>query len=156
MKMNKKAILPAGLIALVTAFIFSNSFKGIEASRQDSNVVLGWFRPLLEWLFGPDAELMDFIVRKAAHMIEFLALALLICWLGEALKTALHGYGLFYTLAVAVTDEFIQSFFERTSQVSDVLIDFSGALLGFGAVLLIKTLKRRKNGDQKGLFRHSV
>ncbi|MBR6792914.1 MAG: VanZ family protein [Clostridia bacterium] len=148
MKMNRKTILPAGLILLVTGFIFSNSFKGIEASRADSDVVLGWFRPLLERLFGPDAELMDFIVRKAAHMTEFCVLALLICWLSGVLKRAFHGYGLFYTLSVAVVDEFIQSFSDRTSLVADILIDFSGALIGFGAVLLIKTIiKRKKHGD---------
>ena len=142
MKMNRKTILPAGLILLVTGFIFSNSFKGIEASRADSDVVLGWFRPLLERLFGPDAELMDFIVRK------FCVLALLICWLSGVLKRAFHGYGLFYTLSVAVVDEFIQSFSDRTSLVADILIDFSGALIGFGAVLLIKTIiKRKKHGD---------
>ena len=141
---NKKVILPATLTAFVTAFIFSNSFKGIEASREDSDAVLGWFRPFLERILGSDAELMDYLVRKAAHMTEFFVLALLICWLGHALKRALHGYGLFYTLSVAVTDEFIQSFFDRTSLVSDVLIDFAGALLGFGAVLLIKMIKKRK------------
>ena len=91
MKMNRKTILPAGLILLVTGFIFSNSFKGIEASRADSDVVLGWFRPLLERLFGPNAELMDFIVRKAAHMTEYAVLPLLICWLSGVLKRAFHG-----------------------------------------------------------------
>ncbi len=145
---NKKVFLPAVLTVLVTAFIFSNSLKGIEDSRQDSDVVLGWFRPLLERLLGSNAELMDYVVRKAAHMTEFCVLALLICWLAAVLNKSLHGYGLFYTLSVAVTDEFIQSFFDRTSLVSDVLIDFTGALIGFGIVLLIKKLKKRKkNGD---------
>ncbi len=148
---KKKAILPGVLIAAVTAFIFSNSFKGIEDSRQDSDLFLNWFQPILERLVGQNAELMDYLVRKAAHLFEFFVLALLLCWFAKTLDKPLRGYGLLYTLSVAVTDEFIQKFFERTSSVSDVLIDFLGALIGFGAVFLICVLKKyvrnRKNSE---------
>ena len=44
---------------------------------------------------------------------------------------ALFGFALFYVLAVAVSDEFIQYFSGRGSSVVDVVIDFSGATIGF-------------------------
>lgn len=145
---NKIHLLPAGMIVGVTAFIFSNSLKGSEASHKDSDVILSWVRPFLDWIAGGDLEKLSYIVRKAAHMTEFCVLALLIGWLSYTLCKNFHGYGVFYTLAVAVTDEFIQSFSDRTSQILDVLIDFSGALIGFGLVFLIKIIiKRKKNGD---------
>lgn len=144
---NKKTILPSALIVAVTAFIFSNSLKNSVESQQDSDVILSWFRPLLEWIFGKDPEVLNYVVRKAAHMAEFFVLALLICWLSHAVKKRFHGYGLLYPLCVAIIDEFIQSFTGRTSRVLDILIDFSGALIGFGVVLLFKRWGRRKSVD---------
>ncbi len=148
MKTNKKAFLPAGLIIGVTAFIFSNSLKGSEASHKDSDAILSWVQPFLDWLVRGDVEKLSYIVRKAAHMMEFCVLALLIGWLSYVVCKEFHGYGAFYALSVAVTDEFIQSFSDRTSQVLDILVDFSGALIGFGLIFLIKKIKKRKKyGD---------
>ncbi len=146
---NKKAILPSALIAAVTAFIFSNSLKDGLESQEDSDVILAWFRPLLEWIFGKDPEVLNYVVRKAAHMAEFFVLALLICWLSHAVKKKFHGYGLLYPLSVAIIDEFIQSFTGRTSMVLDVMIDFAGALIGFGLVLLIRKIKKKPDKTKK-------
>lgn len=38
---------------------------------------------------------------------------------------------LFLSLAVAVTNEFIRSFLDKTSLASDILMDFHGAIIGF-------------------------
>ncbi len=141
---NKKAILPSTLIIVVTTFIFSNSLKNGIESKQDSDVFLNLFRPLLVWIFGEDPKVLNHVVRKAAHLVEFFILALLICWLSHVVKKKFHGYGLLYSLGVAIIDEFIQSFTGRTSRVLDILIDFSGALIGFGIFLLIKKLKSGK------------
>ena len=50
---------------------------------------------------------------------------------------------------MAVIDEIIQIFLNRGSQVSDVLLDFTGAVTGINFVLLIRWLVlaiRRKRG----------
>ena len=146
MKMNRKTILPAGLILLVTGFIFSNSFKGIEASRADSDVVLGWFRPLLERLFGPNAELMDFIVRKAAHMTEYAILF----WLYRhalALSGAKHpaAAALVMSACYAATDEWHQGFVEdRGPSAIDVGIDTLGASLAWGAQEIAGKIRKKE------------
>lgn len=143
-KIRKRRILILTLLILgVTAFIFSNSLKSSEASHQDSDVILGWVQPLLEKLFGERAADWSYWVRKTAHVTEFCVLAILVFCLIAVLKKSLYGYGFFYVLAVAVLDEFIQSFTGRTSQILDVLIDFAGALLGFGLVRFIIKVKRQ-------------
>ena len=57
--------------------------------------------------------------------------------------------GLFYILAVGVTDEYIQLFSGRTSGVKDVVIDFIGGLFGIALVLSVyliyKFIKFQKN-----------
>ena len=77
-------------------------------------------------------------------MAEFAVLGLLVACLMFQLEfpMARLGYGLFYVLAVAVTDEFIQIFTGRTSSVKDILIDFFGALLGIGVIYLWRQMKR--------------
>ncbi len=148
MTRKRRIILLSFLILAVTAFIFSNSMKGSGASHEDSGRLLAWFQPLMERIFGEGTTDWSFWLRKTAHITEFCALGLLVSGLIETLQKNLYGYGLFYALSVGVLDEFIQSFSDRTSMVGDVLIDFSGALLGFGIICLIKLIKKRKNnGD---------
>jgi VanZ family protein len=77
---------------------------------------------------------LDHIVRKNAHGFMYMVLAILV---SSALftyykkgKSAII-YILFTCLFYAVTDEFHQSFIPgRTSLVSDILVDFTGALIG--------------------------
>ena len=77
---------------------------------------------------------LDYVVRKNAHAFMYMVLALLVSSIlffsNRRGKTAIV-YILFICLFYAVTDEFHQSFVsERTSLVSDVLVDFVGALIG--------------------------
>ena len=67
---------------------------------------------------------------KAAHVIEYAVLAVLLCW-------ALRGRALWWLIAVSLTalygavDEFHQSFVPgRSSDVLDALADLVGAVLG--------------------------
>lgn len=140
--MSKKhsRILLLCLILAVTVFIFSNSLKGSAASTRDSN----FFIRIIESLFGETDLDLHFLVRKAAHLAEFAVLGLLVACIMYQLKfpVARFGYGLFYVLAVAVTDEFIQIFTGRTSSVIDILIDFAGAFIGIGLVILSRQIKR--------------
>lgn len=88
-----------------------------------------------------------------AHLVEYAALGstvmLLVLSLRVDFGNKYFGIALFYTLIIAVLDEHIQSFSDRTSSTGDILLDFFGALIGFCFVLLaqfiIKKVKERKN-----------
>ena len=144
------------LVLLTTALIFSNSMKGSVNSTEDSDSVISFLTPFIEWIFGKDHQLnLHFWVRKAAHLTEFAVLGILVTLLLFTWKQAknryFRGYEFFYVLAVAVVDEFIQSFTGRTSSVQDVLLDFSGALLGFGVTwLTVKLIMKKKENDKDG------
>ncbi len=91
-------------------------------------------------------------VRKTAHILEFLCFGLLctlyfffekVCVAG-AKKIAVIG------LAVPITDELIQLFFDRSSRVKDVLIDIVGYVAGVAIAVLVMHLieKRRRKKEQ--------
>jgi VanZ family protein len=79
---------------------------------------------------------INLFLRKNAHALEYLILALLVCNAFFSNKHKGKGiiiYILFICLFYAVTDEFHQLFVAgRTARISDVLIDFSGSLVGMG------------------------
>ena len=77
---------------------------------------------------------LDYIIRKNAHAFMYMVLAFLVSSVlfvfNKRGKNTIV-YILFICLFYAVTDEFHQSFvIGRTSLVSDVLVDFSGVLIG--------------------------
>jgi len=89
-------------------------------------------------------DVLDFVLRKAAHLFVFGVLALLVA-------RALHGEGIrrgrslavawVATIAYAVTDEWHQSFVEgRVGHLNDVVIDAAGATLALA--LLHRTWRR--------------
>ena len=122
-------------VILCTALIFSFSLKSREESAKDSNFVVDIIKPIIEKVFGSVPENLGLIIRKLAHMTEFCILsvftALLAVKIYKYKNKALFGFAAFYVLAVAVSDEFIQYFSGRGSSVVDVVIDFSGATIGF-------------------------
>jgi len=79
-------------------------------------------------------ENLNLIIRKNAHAFEYMGLAILICnafFINKFKGKGAIIYVLFICLLYAVTDEFHQLFVPgRTSLVSDVLIDFTGAIIG--------------------------
>lgn len=138
----KQAAWYAALSLLVVCFIFWNSLQNAEASNAQSDGLLVWLKPLLAPLFGGSEELMYVFVRKAAHFVEFAALGLCLGGLTDGLhrrfwRGSLVFFPLFVVLSVAVTDEFIQSFSDRTSAVKDVILDFSGGVFGLAAACII-------------------
>lgn len=139
-----------GVAALV--FIFSNSFKNGEQSHSDSMFFVGFIEPFFDKLFGDSEIDANFVVRKCAHVFEFGCLGALSALISLTLKKRTGNSTYFYfiagCLAAAAVDEFIQSFTGRTSSVSDVLLDFFGALLGFGLVYSVSWLKNRRNKKQ--------
>ncbi|OOM80338.1 VanZ family protein [Clostridium sp. BL-8] len=77
---------------------------------------------------------LDHIVRKNAHGFLYMTLAVFVSSAIFSFNKKGKGaviYILFTCLFYAVTDEFHQSFVPgRTSMVSDILVDFSGAIIG--------------------------
>lgn len=144
------------LIALVifsTTFILANSFMDYERSHGSSGVITGIITSTEdeeEW------KQIDLIVRKIAHVIEYAFLgacvSALCVFIDRVYHKLFYGYFIAYSLFVAVLDEHIQSFSDRASSTSDILLDFLGSVIGFiGVVILccalrylIKRKKERK------------
>ncbi len=98
-----------------------------------------------------EASNLDHIVRKNAHAFMYMVLAILVCGALFSYNKSGKGmiiYILFICLFYAVTDEFHQSFIPgRTSLVSDILVDFMGALIGLGLFYIsyYKIYKRNRS-----------
>ncbi|MBE7056984.1 MAG: hypothetical protein E7388_06055 [Ruminococcaceae bacterium] len=145
---NKKYIVLFVILTIfVTMFIFSNSLKNIDDSTSDSNWVIAFVTPFFEIFTDTEKIDMHYVVRKCAHLTEFAALGFSVSGLVEETKKkynkTYYGAGLFYGLLIAVTDEYIQSFSDRTSSVKDVMIDFTGFVIGTLVCLFFYVIIRR-------------
>jgi len=117
-------------------FLFSTS----EFSAAQTGRIL---RQLLEWLFGvisqPRFDHIQFLVRKAAHLIVYATLSAL--WF-RALRGSRSGWrsswalvALLVSVLVAISDEFHQSLSpSRTGTSWDVLLDTFAAFLVQAAI----------------------
>ncbi len=153
--MTRRALfitLSLAAVVGITGFIFFNSFKDFAASHHISDPVTQIVDHYVE---KPQNLDLSYLIRKAAHWIEFSALGAAVCCLIQSMgneKKTLLGYGLFYLLLVGVADEYWQSFSDRSSLASDVLLDFAGAIFGFVVLLLArKGWLALKNRLQKGV-----
>ena len=92
-----------------------------------------------------DDDLLDFVLRKAAHVFVFAVLAALTWWAlrGEGVRSVRAGIAAWLgTLAYAASDEWHQTFVDgRVGHASDVAIDMVGATT---AVALCVLLHRRQ------------
>lgn len=125
-------------VAVITAVIFANALKDIEASHQASGAVVD----AIATDPSADNDALVVLVRKSAHLIEYAALGiavmLLVICVDASYRKKLYGTACFYVLLVAVLDEYVQSLSDRTSSTEDILLDFLGALIGFSAVLAVR------------------
>lgn len=141
---NSLTLLLVVLIVLTLAFIWGNSLLDREQSTEVSMGLLDKIEPYLA-LFGIEPE-DDHILRKLAHFCEFgllgLELALLV-WLRLNLSLKSFFLAAAASLAVAVTDETLQYFTGRSCQLSDVLLDFSGAVCGIVGIWIISLLIKK-------------
>lgn len=149
--LNKRAarVIPLGILILLTlGFIWGNSAISVPESKAVSMGLLERLRPILDAVFGP-GRITDHVLRKTAHFAEFFLLGaelrLLFLFLGgRGIQGTANA--LFAGLAAAVTDEYIQLFSLRGSQVSDVVLDFSGVFTGAVLLALLAFLIRRPRG----------
>ena len=129
-------------VLLWCAVIFG--FSSDAGSSRHTSRIIG---PVLRWLI-PDIsdDTVDRVVlgvRKAAHMTEYAALALLV-WRarrkpvrgdGRPWRWVEAAFGFGFAVLFAASDEIHQAFVpSREGRVVDVLIDTAGALLGLLAI----------------------
>jgi len=155
--MRKRRVAYIGLIVLILAtivFIWSNSLQSIPESQTKSIDFLNKVKPLLG-IFVGTGNVTDHLVRKLAHFTEFGALGCELALL-LALRKRINWQSVinsaFFAMTVALTDETIQIFSGRGSQVQDVWLDFAGSCTGILFVIvifgLIKVARNRKNKKQ--------
>ena len=149
-----KKYIPLIAFALLTvcvlSFIFGMSLQSKEESGNTSSGLVAKLKPILDPNNKIPQETFHRFVRKGAHFTEFCALGVclwgLFANIGRLAGARFITLPIFVSLLSAVTDEFIQYFSGRGSMVTDVVLDFCGALFGIGlaagAEAVIKRVKR--------------
>lgn len=127
------------VLCLIVFFIWDNSLQNGGNSDGFSLIFAEWLAPIADKLgFYGNIWALNRIVRKLAHLTEFTIL-------GGILYVVLRRYIEYGTvvktigvgIVIASLDEFIQLFsLGRSSQLSDVLIDTVGIIIGISVVKL--------------------
>lgn len=127
------------VLCLIVFFIWDNSLQNGGTSDGFSLIFAKWIAPIANKLgFYGNIWALNRIIRKLAHLTEFTIL-------GGVLYVVLRRYIEYGTvvktiavgIVIASLDEFIQLFsLGRSSQLSDVLIDTVGIIIGISVVKL--------------------
>ena len=130
---------------MLLIFVASGDLMSAEHTTRFLVPFLLWLKPGIS---VETVALIQFCVRKAAHLTEYAILALLLCravFRGTNLKWArstLFVSAWIACVLVATGDEFHQSFVEsRGASPWDVMIDSAGAIFG---LLISWSLARRR------------
>lgn len=156
-KCNKKlrflSVLP---VLIMMCIIFWFSAKPAHESEATSTPIAKAVMSVYEALHGTvdrvqhdhTLSTIDFLVRKTAHVTEYLILAICMAaalYTNQIRKKKFIIINLAATIGYAATDEFHQLFVEgRAGRIMDVGIDSIGCILGTLFFLLIVTLYQRK------------
>ncbi len=144
------------LIALTLFFIFGNSMKNVEKSGADSESVTHFIEqlpPIKEAIDNNKLQpgSLEGPIRSFAHFFEFSFLGAELMILMILLKSSCHiKYFLFVLLLcfiLGISDELIQSFTDRATEVLDVIKDLEGGAFGAFVIYIIYLpirLKKRK------------
>lgn len=127
------------VLCLIVFFIWDNSLQNGGTSDGFSLIFAKWIAPIANKLgFYGNIWALNRIIRKLAHLTEFTILGGILYVVlrryieyGTVVKTIVVG------IVIASLDEFIQLFsLGRSSQLSDVLIDTVGIIIGISVVKL--------------------
>lgn len=139
------------LTILWTFIIFSFSLQSGEDSSEISSGFGAWLMEHVLSVFSIDdmsTEQLDsfhFLIRKCAHFTEFFILGVFM-YLTLKQTTIIHkaGIGIVLCMVVAAMDETIQLFMDgRSGQLTDVLLDSCGGLVGIWVAYLIASRVKR-------------
>lgn len=120
---NKKIFL---LFCLWACFIFSNSLTPAIESDHISNGITYQIYTFLN--LNIDFDIFHVFIRKLAHFIEYAGLGF---FAGFSFDKEKRKTAILLCILVACCDETIQLFVEgRSGQISDVLLDSFGSLVG--------------------------
>lgn len=135
---------------MLLIFVASGDLMSAEHTSRFLVPFLHWLKPDIS---GGTVALIQFCIRKSAHVSEYAILALLLCravFRGTNFKWAsstLFVNAWLICVLVAASDEFHQSFVEsRGASPWDVMIDAGGAIFG---LLLYAGFARRTNNDAR-------
>lgn len=118
------------LKAWLPVILWSALILGAANDAFSNDTTAGW----LERLFGSAPQILNFLLRKTAHVVEYAILALL-AW--RAHRTLVVPLAI--VLVVAIADETLQSQAAlRTGNPFDVLLDLCGAMLALAAVPAVR------------------
>ncbi|MBQ7822438.1 MAG: VanZ family protein [Clostridia bacterium] len=140
------------LTVLWSCVIWSFSLDNAEQSAAESNRVSGFLSEIVEKVLGEQVELTQHTVRKTAHFAEFAVLGTLLFMtvylFGVKRVNKMYFIGLPASTAVASIDECLQLFSDgRSAQISDVLLDLTGAMFAFSVcVIIIRLTVRLRQG----------
>lgn len=142
MNLNQKKLVYWGLLILwlLTIFYFSN--QPGHASTHVSNHVTGF-------MFHRLSGLLIFIVRKTAHISEFLILTLLSYNVFRLYSVSLNRTYIFtflFSILCAALDEFHQLFVAgRECLIRDVFIDLIGIIIAILIIIIIKKVRNKES-----------
>ena len=128
---------------LLTVFILSNSLLDFEASHKSSGAIVDIIIPDDAKDVLIDDKTPEYYLRKCVHFLEYAMLGFAVMSFFGALSRKkesgrLHIGGVMcYTLFIAVLDEHLQSFTDRSSSTFDILLDFSGGICGILISLVV-------------------
>ena len=131
---NKRLIINWIILIGWMLLIFFMSNQPADISTKQSDLVIKLFSAIGIDLNTHLGELASFVVRKVAHFTEYFILyyfSISVCKYYVDIKKA-RIYCLFVVLGYAISDEIHQYFIPgRAMAIRDVVIDFSGGVVGF-------------------------
>lgn len=148
MRSSKKLYIFAALSILTALFIFGNSIQPAQTSQGMSDGFLKFLYPVITKILPFLTEdTVSFLIRKCAHITEFAVLGVFVMLTLFEMGKIPHRaaiYTMFSGLLTACIDEQIQFFIPgRSCEVRDVLVDFSGIIIGICVVLVIRKLLKK-------------
>ena len=156
--LNKKTILKVLLCIICLGVIFYNGTRQGEISQKASKKVINVATKIMRVTPASEEQSniklsdINYYVRKNAHFFQYLILSILMCSAVREFK--LYEMSeifliLFLILLFPVADEFIQKYIPgRTSNVFDVVIDFSGGILGMLLSYIFYKVSKKKSEVQ--------
>lgn len=151
---NSANIQKTRIYALMTlvwiGIILSFSLQPGDKSSQMSSGVGSWFAEVffgnLKTISKEQVEFLHFLLRKCGHFLKFFILGILgVLTVSQTNLRHKGVMGIVFCAAIASIDETIQLFVPgRSGQISDVLLDSVGAMVGIGAMLVMKRAKKKK------------
>lgn len=146
-----KKILSVLLVIIWSLFIFTNSNQNGESSTGNSNKLISKVVSILTNVEEGTKEMDEIVekfnlpVRKTAHFIEYFLLAVFVVYALLILNVPSYLIiAIIYSVLFAISDEVHQLFIDgRSGQLSDVLLDSSGALIGVYITNLLIVKKKK-------------